>query len=51
MAKDNSSGIEKITDYSDGLNEFYNLSGQKLKQATGFVIIKTSNGSKKMLIK
>ena len=50
-AEDNSSGIEKITDYYDGLNEFYNLSGQKLKQATGIVIIKTSNGSKKMLIK
>ena len=37
--------------YSDGLNDFYNLSGQKMKQANGIVIIKTSNGSKKMLIK
>ena len=50
-AEDSSYGIEKIIYYSDGLNDFYNLSGQKMKQANGIVIIKTSNGSKKMLIK
>lgn len=50
-AEDNSSGILTINDNTGSIYDFYNLSGQKTKKTNGIIIMKTSKGSKKLLVK